>query len=344
MRAHAVWGMRCGGMRCGGMRCGVCDAGACGVGYVIWAHAMRPYGCWDGGFLLQLGIMKLVTFRDASGVYVGAIKGDRVIALDAVAGDMLSLIDQGDAGLAKARAIVEAAQGGVALSAVKLLAPIPRPRQNVMCVGMNYVAHAIESDRARGREPKLPEFPVFFSKAPNAVCGHDDDFELDSKVTTQLDYEVEIAFVMGRTGKNISKADALSHVFGYTVVNDISARDLQFRHQQFFKGKSLDGSCPVGPCIVTSDEIPDPGVLGLRLRLNGVTMQDSSVSDLIFNIPTLIESLSLGMTIEAGTIVSTGTPSGVGIGKTPQQFMKDGDVMEAEIDRIGVLRTRVVAV
>ena len=289
--------------------------------------------------------MKLVTYRalaGSAGVRVGAIKGDQVIALDAVAVDMLSLIDQGSVGLAKAQAVVDAAKTGEALSAVKLLSPIPRPRQNVMCVGMNYVAHAIESDRARGREPKLPEFPVFFSKALNAVCGHEDDVELDPKVTRELDYEVELAFVIGRTGKNIAKADALSHVFGYTIVNDISARDLQFRHQQFFKGKSLDNTCPIGPCIVTSDEIPNPAVLGLRLRLNGMTMQDSSVSDLIFDVPTLIESLSLGLTLEAGTIVSTGTPSGVGIGKTPQQFMKAGDVMEAEIDQIGVLRTQVV--
>lgn len=291
--------------------------------------------------------MKLVTYRARSGstgVRVGAIKGDQVIALNAVATDMLSLIDQGSVGLAKAQAVVDAAKTGEALSTVKLLSPIPRPRQNVMCVGMNYVAHAIESDRARGREPKLPEFPVFFTKALNAVCGHEDNVELDPKVTRELDYEVEMAFVIGRTGKNIAKADALSYVFGYTVVNDISARDLQFRHQQFFKGKSLDNTCPIGPCIVTSDEIPDPAVLGLRLRLNGVTMQDSSVGDLIFDVPTLIENLSLGLTLEPGTIVSTGTPSGVGIGKTPQQFMKAGDVMEAEIDQIGVLRNRVVGV
>ncbi len=287
--------------------------------------------------------MKLVTFQTASGVHLGAIKNDQVILLDAVAADMLSLIDQGAPGLEKARAAVATAQGGVALAQVKLLSPIPRPRQNVMCVGMNYVAHAIEGDLARGRTPKLPEFPVFFSKVPTAVCGHDDDFPLDSNVTRELDYEVELAFIIGRTGKNIRKADAMSHVFGYTIVNDISARDLQFRHQQFFKGKSLDRSCPIGPCIVTSDEIPDPAVLGLRLRLNGEMRQNSSVSDLIFDIPTLIETLSQGLTLEAGTIVSTGTPSGVGLGKNPPQYMKPGDVMEAEIDQIGLLRTRVVA-
>ena len=287
--------------------------------------------------------MKLVTYQDASGVHVGALMGEGIVSLDAVAPDMLTLIDQGEAGLARAQAALAAAATVVVASQVRLLSPIPRPRQNVMCVGMNYVAHAIESDRARGRAPKLPEFPVFFTKAPNAVCGPEDDIPLDPNVTKELDYEVEFAFIIGRTGKNIAKAAAMSHVFGYTVVNDVSARDLQFRHQQFFKGKSLDRSCPIGPCILTRDEVADPAKLGIRLRLNGETRQDSRVGDLIFDVPTLIESLSLGLTLEAGTIVSTGTPSGVGIGKTPPQYMKAGDVMEAEIDQIGVLRNRVVA-
>jgi 2-keto-4-pentenoate hydratase/2-oxohepta-3-ene-1,7-dioic acid hydratase in catechol pathway len=162
-------------------------------------------------------------------------------------------------------------------------------------------------------------------------------------VTGQLDYEVELAFIVGKTCKNITKADALAHVFGYTVINDVSARDLQNRHQQFFKGKSLDNTCPMGPCIVTADEIPDPAALGLRLRLNGETRQNSSVSDLIFDIPTIMEYLTLGQTVEAGTVISTGTPSGVGMGHTPPAYMKVGDVMEAEIDQIGILRNTVVA-
>jgi 2-keto-4-pentenoate hydratase/2-oxohepta-3-ene-1,7-dioic acid hydratase in catechol pathway len=286
--------------------------------------------------------MRLVTYRHGTGVHLGAIRGDEVVALDAVAPDMLSLIDAGPEGLARAAAA--AAQGaGVPLSAVQLLAPIPRPRQNIVCLGMNYVAHAIESDRARGREPKLPEFPVFFSKIVTTVCGPEDGVPLDPKVTSQLDYEVELAFIVGKTCKNITKADALAHVFGYTVINDVSARDLQNRHQQFFKGKSLDNTCPMGPCIVTADEIPDPAALGLRLRLNGETRQNSSVSDLIFDIPTIMEYLTLGQTVEAGTVISTGTPSGVGMGHTPPAYMKVGDVMEAEIDQIGVLRNTVVA-
>jgi 2-keto-4-pentenoate hydratase/2-oxohepta-3-ene-1,7-dioic acid hydratase in catechol pathway len=208
---------------------------------------------------------------------------------------------------------------------------------------MNYVAHAIESDRAKGREPKLPEHPVFFTKAVTTVCGPDDDVPLDPRVTSQLDYEVELAYIVGRGGKNIAKEDALSHVFGYTIINDVSAREVQTQHQQFFKGKSLDRSCPIGPWIVTADEIPDPSALGLRLRLNGETRQDSTLGDLIFDIPATLAALTLGQTVEAGTIVSTGTPSGVGMGRTPPEYLRPGDLMEAEVDRIGVLRNRVVA-
>lgn len=287
--------------------------------------------------------MKLVTYQDGSGVHVGALRGDEVVALDSVAPDMLTLIDRGAAGLAAAEHVLATATHAQPLAGVRLLAPIPRPRENVICVGMNYVAHAIESDRARGREPKLPAYPVFFTKAVNTVVGTDVDFELDPAVTRELDYEVELAFIIGRRGKNIPRDQALAYIFGYTIANDISARDLQGNHQQFFKGKSLDGSCPLGPCIVTADEIPDPGGLTVSMTLNGERRQHSSTSDLIFDVPTLVAVLSKGMTIEPGTIVSTGTPSGVGLGYTPPQYMQAGDVMEAAIEGIGVLRTRVVS-
>lgn len=294
--------------------------------------------------------MRLASFRDAQGVHLGAVRdaghGYEIAALDPALGtipDMLTLIDHGPAGLASAAAAAEAATNWQPVSSVKLLAPIPRPRQNVVCVGLNYVAHAIESDRARGREPKLPTVPVFFTKAVTAVAGPWDDFVLDPAVTKELDYEAELAFIIGRTGKNIPRAEALSYVFGYTAANDISARDLQSRHQQFFKGKSLDGSCPLGPWIVTADEIPDPSALTVRLRVNGEQRQESSVSDLIFDVPTLVEFLSLGMTLEAGTIVCTGTPSGVGLGFTPPRYLNVGDMVETEIDGIGSLRTRIVA-
>jgi 2-keto-4-pentenoate hydratase/2-oxohepta-3-ene-1,7-dioic acid hydratase in catechol pathway len=287
--------------------------------------------------------MRLVTYHDGSGAHLGALRGDAVVALDAVAPSMLALIDGGPELLAQAKAELERATDTIPLSAVRLLAPIPRPRQNIVCLGMNYVAHAIESDRAKGREPKLPEHPVFFTKAVTTVCSPDDEVPLDPRVTSQLDYEVELAYIVGRTAKNIAKEDALSYIFGYTIINDVSAREVQTQHQQFFKGKSLDRSCPMGPCIVTADEIPDPTVLGLRLRLNGETRQESTVGDLIFDIPTTLAVLSLGQTVDPGTIVSTGTPSGVGMGRNPPEYMRPGDVMEAEVDLIGVLRNAVVA-
>ena len=287
--------------------------------------------------------MKLITYQDSSGVHIGALRNNTIVPLDSIAPTMLALIEAGPDGMAKAKQAVANAKAVVPATSVKLLAPIPRPRQNVICVGLNYAAHAAEGARARGVELKLPPYPVFFSKALNAVCGTNDDVPLDPKVTQQLDYEVELAFVIGKPGKNIKREEALAHVFGYTVVNDISARELQSQHGQFFKGKSLDRTCPIGPCITTADDIADPGKLALRLRVNGETRQDSNTSDLIFSIPILIEQLSLGMTLEAGTIVSTGTPSGVALGMTPPQWLKPGDVMEAEVDGIGVLMNKVVA-
>jgi len=290
--------------------------------------------------------MRLVTFETKAGtIHIGALRADdhEIVVLDSVAPSMLALIDGGAEALAQAKSALAAAAKVVARADVRLLAPIPRPKQNVMCLGMNYVAHAIESLRARGSEIKLPEFPVFFTKALNTVCGDGDSVPLDPNVTSQLDYEVELAYVFGRTAKNVKKADALDYVFGYTILNDISARDLQNRHQQFFKGKSLDNSGPIGPCIVTADEIPDPATLAIKLRLNGELRQSSHTGDLIFDIPTGIEYLTLGTTIEAGQIVCTGTPAGVGMGLTPPAYMKAGDVVEAEIEKIGVLTNHIVA-
>jgi len=290
--------------------------------------------------------MRLVTFQTKAGtIHIGALRADdhEIVVLDSVAPSMLALIDGGAEALAQAKSALAAADNVVARADVRLLSPIPRPKQNVMCLGMNYVAHAIESLRARGSEIKLPEFPVFFTKALNTVCGDGDSVPLDPNVTSQLDYEVELAYVFGRSAKNVKKADALDYVFGYTILNDISARDLQNRHQQFFKGKSLDNSGPIGPCIVTADEIPDPATLAIKLRLNGELRQSSNTGDLIFDIPSSIEYLTLGTTIEAGQIVCTGTPAGVGMGLTPPAYMQAGDVVEAEIEKIGVLTNHIVA-
>jgi 2-keto-4-pentenoate hydratase/2-oxohepta-3-ene-1,7-dioic acid hydratase in catechol pathway len=285
--------------------------------------------------------MRLVTYRAGSTIRIGAVQEERIIDLSAVAPDMLSLIDLGSAGLESARAAVAAASITLPLSQVTLLAPIPRPRKNIVCLGMNYALHAYESARARGNPEVLPEYPVFFTKAPTSVVGHEGTVPLHESVTSQLDWEVELGFVIGRTAREVDESDALSYVFGYTVINDVSARDLQNRHQQFFRAKSLDGCGPIGPWIVTADEIPDPHALGIRLRVNGETMQESLTGDQIFKIPTVISVLSHGMTVEAGDVFATGTPAGVGMGRKPQVWLKDGDVMEAEIDGIGILRNTV---
>ena len=285
--------------------------------------------------------MRLVTYRSGAGARIGAILEDRIVDLSAVAPDMLSLIDLGSAGLEQARAAVTASATTTPLDQVTLLAPIPRPRKNIVCLGMNYALHAYESARARGNPEVLPEYPVFFTKAPTSVLGPDGMVPLHEAVTSQLDWEVELGFVIGRTARDVGESEALSHVFGYTIINDVSARDLQNRHQQFFRAKSLDGCGPMGPWIVTADEIPDPHALGIRLRVNGETMQESFTGDQIFKIPTVLSVLSHGMTIEAGDVFATGTPAGVGMGRKPQVWLKDGDVMEAEIDGIGVLRNTV---
>lgn len=284
--------------------------------------------------------MRLVTFDRGT---IGAVVGDSVVSLESVAPDMLALIRMGDEGLERARRAADAGRDARPLSGVRLLAPIPRPTKNIFCLGMNYAEHARESMRAKGLPETLPEYPVIFTKAVTSVNAPDADVPLDPGITGQLDWEVELAFVVGPGGVNISRGDAMSHVWGYTIINDLSARDLQNRHQQFFKGKSLDGTCPIGPWIVTADEIADPAALQLMLRVNGELKQDSTAADLIFDIPTIIEVLSLGQTLEAGDIVATGTPSGVGMGRSPQEWLKAGDVVEAEISEIGVLRNTIVA-
>ena len=285
--------------------------------------------------------MRFVTFRQGDAARPGALVDDRVVDLSAVAPDLVSLIQMGAAGLERAREAAQNTSGAVALADVTLLAPIPRPRQNIICVGMNYVEHAYESARSRGLPETLPPHPVFFTKAVTTVNHPDGVVPYDAGVSEQIDWEVELAVVLGRTWKDIPEDQALDYVFGYTIVNDISARDLQNKHQQFFKGKSLDGSCPMGPAIVTADEVGDPHALRLTLRVNGETMQDSNTSDLIFNIPALLATLSRGQTLEAGDILSTGTPSGVGMGKNPQVWLRPGDTMEAEIEKLGVLRSRI---
>jgi 2-keto-4-pentenoate hydratase/2-oxohepta-3-ene-1,7-dioic acid hydratase in catechol pathway len=285
--------------------------------------------------------MRLVTFSHGGAERVGAVRDNAVVDLSDLAPSMLDLIDGGPALLARARERVEAAGDALPLDGLQLLAPIPRPRRNIICLGMNYAAHAIESLRAKGLPEKLPEHPVYFSKLPSAVNHPGATVPLMPQISPQRDWEVELAVVVGRGGTGIAKGDALGHVFGYTILNDVSARDLQNRHQQFFYSKSLDGSAPMGPWIVTADELPDPHALRIQLRLNGETVQDSSTGDMIFDIPTCIATFSTGITLQPGDIITTGTPSGVGMGMTPQRWLAPGDVMECEIEGIGVLRNPV---
>jgi 2-keto-4-pentenoate hydratase/2-oxohepta-3-ene-1,7-dioic acid hydratase in catechol pathway len=281
---------------------------------------------------------------------LGIVNGDTiadVASLDrsgTTPASLLALVQAGPDAWRHVRDVVASATTmvGYPLTAVRLHAPIPRPTKNVICLGLNYEAHARESARARGREAVLPTVPVVFTKTPLTVTGPHDDVVVDRTATQQVDWEVELGVVIGVGGKNIARADALTHVFGYTVVNDLSARDLQHAHQQWFKGKSLDGFCPMGPAVVTADKIPDPQALRLRLAVNGVSKQDSNTSDMIFPVDALIEWLSKGMTLEPGDIIATGTPEGVGIGRTPQEFLNDGDVVETTIDGIGSLRNRIV--
>ena len=232
---------------------------------------------------------------------------------------------------------------GYAQDDVRLHAPIPRPAKNIFCLGLNYASHMKETAKARGREIKIPEVPVFFTKAPTSVNGPFDPVPWDRSATEQVDYEVELAVVIGVGGRNIAREDAAGHVFGYTVINDVSARDVQLRHLQWFKGKSLDGFCPMGPWVVTADEFGDPQAKRICLRVNGVTKQDATTADMIFRVDAILEFLSVGMTIEPGDIISTGTPDGVGLGRTPPEYLNDQDVIETEIEGIGVLRNRIVA-
>jgi 2-keto-4-pentenoate hydratase/2-oxohepta-3-ene-1,7-dioic acid hydratase in catechol pathway len=283
--------------------------------------------------------MRLVTYRTSSDPQLGIVQRDEVFPIPAL--EMLSLIRLGETGLQIAKQALRGS--GTPLESVTLLAPIPMPQRNIFCLGWNYAEHSEESAKASGRELKLLERPAFFTKATTTVNGPYSDIAVDFNLSNQIDWEVELAVVIGPGGKNISTDKAMAHVFGYTVVNDVSARDLQISHGgQFFKGKSLDGFCPMGPWIVTRDDIPDPHALRLQCRVTGVTKQDSSTSHLIFNIPSIIEWLSQGLTLLPGDVIATGTPGGVGFARTPPEFLKPGDVVECEVERVGVIRNRIV--
>jgi 2-keto-4-pentenoate hydratase/2-oxohepta-3-ene-1,7-dioic acid hydratase in catechol pathway len=291
--------------------------------------------------------MKLGTCRYQAQQYVFILQGDQVLipALvpqydQAIWRDMLTLIDNPPDLTATVAAASDAMR--VPLADIELLAPIPRPRRNVMCLGLNYLEHAEETASQVGRSAKAPEYPIVFTKSPTSVIGHDAAIPFDPDTCSQLDWEAELGVIIGKAGKKIQAENAHAHIFGYTVLNDISARDIQLNHKQYFLGKSIDGGCPMGPFIVTADEIADAQQLKIECRVNGKVKQASNTRHMIFNIASIIQWLSRAMPLEAGDVIATGTPSGVGFVRQPPEFLVPGDVVECEVERVGVLRNRII--
>ncbi|MEV0533739.1 fumarylacetoacetate hydrolase family protein [Kitasatospora sp. NPDC050463] len=302
--------------------------------------------------------MHLLSYRAGSGdaPRLGARTGNRVTDLAALAaaagadlpGDLAALIRAGEPALATARTLLADARSLLAgapadaslpLAEVTLCAPL-RPGK-IVGIGLNYVEHVEESHRSLDTERELPDRPVLFDKPATAVTGPGGPILHNADLTKQLDWECELAVVIGRTARRVAEADALRHVFGYSIVNDVSARD-QRRSGQWFFSKGQDSYCPFGPVVVTADEIPDPQNLDLSLRVNGVTMQDSNTRHMLFGIARLIADISSGMTLEPGDVIATGSPSGVGAAQVPPQFLQPGDLVEATVERIGTLANPVV--
>ena len=234
----------------------------------------------------------------------------------------------------------------VALKDVCLLAPIPKPRRNIFCVGKNYLDHVKEIKdsklgEAQGSMANLPKHPVVFSKVPEAVIATRVGIDSHPATTQEMDYEAELAVVIAKKGKAIAKADAMKHVWGYTIINDVSARDVQAKHVQFHIGKSFDTFCPMGPWLVSADELDEKNTK-IQCWVNGELRQDGNTNQMIFDIPTVIESISAGMTLYPGDVIATGTPSGVGMGFKPPRFLKKGDSVKIQIDGIGVLENPVI--
>jgi 2-keto-4-pentenoate hydratase/2-oxohepta-3-ene-1,7-dioic acid hydratase in catechol pathway len=295
--------------------------------------------------------MRLISFErpdDPSAARIGVHRDDGTVvdlaADPSLPATMVELVALGDEGLARAAAVADAPADARPLGAVRLRAPI-RPRNNVMAIGKNYLSHVGEFSSsgfdASERTP-VPEHPIVFTKALSAIVGPDDAIEVSSDATGTSDYEGELGVVIGPGGIRIAAAEAWDHVYGYTIVNDVTVRALQRRHVQFFVGKSAETYCPMGPCIVTSDEIADIRAAWLRTHVNGDQRQAAPIADLIFDIPALIEAISAAVRLEPGDVIATGTPAGVGIGRTPPTFLAPGDVVEVSIDGIGTLRNPVV--
>jgi 2-keto-4-pentenoate hydratase/2-oxohepta-3-ene-1,7-dioic acid hydratase in catechol pathway len=302
--------------------------------------------------------MRLVTYRASveAEARVGAIVGRFVVDLARfgtahgvpLPSTMLEFIDLGPQAVAIATKLLADSEGlypvgcAIPFPNVILLAPIPRPRKNIFGIGLNYTEHVAESAKSLDTSTDLPRQPVIFSKPPTTVIGPNAPILHDKAITQQLDWEVELAAIIGTTAKGVAREDALGHVFGYTVLIDMSARDCR-RAGQWIYSKGQDSYAPMGPCIVTADEIPDPQTLDLSLSVNGVEKQNSNTAYMLFKVDELIADISQGMTLEPGDIIATGTPAGVGAGMSPQEWLWPGDTVVAEVKGIGILRHPVVA-
>jgi len=278
--------------------------------------------------------MRYVSYYDDRGdVRPGFVDGDRIREIDAPT--LRAYVALPPAERAARHTGRDRALGGA-----RLAAPIEPPR-NVVCVGRNYLEHAKEGAAALGVDLKLPDVPTFFTKATTAIAGPDADLHLQARVSPHYDFEAELAVVIGARCKDVDEARALDAVFGYTCLNDMTARDLQRAHGQWFKGKSLDETCPIGPWIVDAAELGDPQTLGIAMHVNGVEKQRSTTAQMIFSVARIIAELSRGATLLPGDVIATGTPEGVGFARTPPEWLADGDRLEVTIDRIGTLRNTV---
>jgi 2-keto-4-pentenoate hydratase/2-oxohepta-3-ene-1,7-dioic acid hydratase in catechol pathway len=290
--------------------------------------------------------MRIASYRVDGRRFVGLVSEDRTkviplaLSKEQAERGALAIIEMAAAG----QALPPAEGPALEISSVRLEAPIPVPRRNIWCVGRNYHAHAKELQASvfKGNDANPESWPIVFTKVPECVVGPYDDVSLPgAAVSEQIDYEAELAVVIGRGGKNIRRTDAMQHVFGYTAVNDVTARDVQMRHQQWDMGKSFDNFCPMGPWLVTADEL-DGTRTRVRCWVNGELRQDGPTENLIFDIPTLIETVSRGITLYPGDVIATGTPAGVGMGLQPPRFLKSGDVVRIEIDGLGAIENRFV--
>ncbi|QGQ44611.1 fumarylacetoacetate hydrolase family protein [Metabacillus sediminilitoris] len=298
--------------------------------------------------------MKFVTAMIHNEQFIGLVHGEKIIDLRKAEKDIFELssfpntllqcVAKGDKFVQNVKQIVDkinVKEGSESylypLADVKILSPIPNPPKNILCVGKNYRNHVIEM----GSEEDIPKHVLLFTKAPTSVIGHKDEIDPHLHITKELDYEGELAVVIGKKGKQINEEDAMDYVFGYTIVNDVTARNLQKQHTQYFLGKSLDTSCPIGPYLVHKSAIENPYDLKIKTSVNNEIRQDGNTKDMIFSIEHIISTISQGTTLEPGDIIATGTPAGVGNGFHPPKYLQQGDIIEIEVEGIGVLENRI---